>query len=431
MAVAALFAGTAPAAQAQSVQELKTQIEALQRKLEDLERKQQAAEAENKRKMAELEQKAPAQAVTGGDIPGSFKLPGTDTSIRIGGYVKLDGLYSSKGVGGVGDQLFAPATIPVGPASGAAEEHFEFHARQTRLNIFTHTPTSVGAVTALLEGDFFGANGNQVVSNSHGFRLRHAFGTIGKFGAGQFWSNFMDLNAIPDTLDFGGPGSQIFDRQAQVRWTEKFSGGEWIVSLENPESVIGSTTATSVAKPDTDQVPDIVGRVQWDVGKAKLSLAGMLRNVRIETATVDDDKWGGQVSFAGRVPVLGQDDLRFQVHAGNAAGRYQNGFYVDGVLGPTGQLLSLPKVFSAFAAYRHLWTQNLRSNLVLSGSRADLPDGAFGGLNKSVRSAHVNLIWSPAKKTDVGVEYIYGRRETENGQSGSLNRVQFSTQVSF
>jgi hypothetical protein len=36
---------------------------------------------------------APAQAVTGGDHPGSFKLPGSNTSMKIGGYTKGDLYY--------------------------------------------------------------------------------------------------------------------------------------------------------------------------------------------------------------------------------------------------------------------------------------------------------------------------------------------------
>jgi len=60
------------------------------------------------------------------------------------------------------------------------------------------------------------------VSNSHGFRLRHAYGTLGNFLAGQTWTNFMNPSSLPETLDFGGPVGQIFDRQAQVRWTQSF-----------------------------------------------------------------------------------------------------------------------------------------------------------------------------------------------------------------
>ena len=76
-----------------------------------------------------------------------------------------------------------------------------------------------------MEGDFFGAAGNESVSNSNGLRVRHAYGTLGGLLAGQTWTTFSDVAAYPETVDFGGPVGVIFARQAQVRWTQPFTGG--------------------------------------------------------------------------------------------------------------------------------------------------------------------------------------------------------------
>ena len=370
---------------------------------------------------------AQANAVTGGDIPGSFKLPGSDTSVRIGGYVKLDALFNSRSAGAnsQGDQLLVPGLIPVGPGAGDNESNqLTMHARQSRLNVTTSTPTGYGPLTTFIEGDFFGADGNQVVSNSHNFRLRHAFGTIGNFGAGQFWTNFLNTSAFTDTLDFGGPAAQIFIRQSQVRWTQKFGGGEWAVSAENPESSLVSAAGATVL-PDDDRYPDLTARVNF----GRFAISAMARNIRIDTPTANEDKWGGALYVSGRIPV-GRDDFRFGVYGGNAIGRYTAGFNVDGVLDASGGL-SLPEVIGGFAAYRHLWRPDLRSSLVLSASSASNPSGTPGAVNKENASAHLNLIWSPAKPVDLGVEYIYAERTIENGDSGTLNRVQFSATYNF
>jgi hypothetical protein len=436
--VAAAIAGPAPSALAQSAAELRSQIEVLQRKVDELERKQQTADEESRRKLSEIEKRpaasAPANAVTGGDLPGSFKLPGTNTSIRIGGYVKADVVYSSPqtGVNSQADLLLVPSSIPIGAAADAASDGLKLGARETRINILTSTPTSWGPLTTFIEADFYGADGNEVVSNSNNLRLRHAFGTLGSFGAGQFWSNAMVLQAIPETLDFGGPVGQLFVRQTQIRWTQKFGGGQWAVSLENPEATFASTTSSATTRPDRDKYPDIVGRVDFDVGKAKLSLGALVRNVRSDRpGNAIDNKWGAAVIAGGRVPTIGEDDFRFEVYAGNVIGRYQAGFYVDGVLNANGQLLSLPDVVGGFGAYRHFWAPGLRSSLVLSASRADLPGGTFGTNNQKDYSVHANLIWTPWKNVDVGIEYIWARREIENGQDGDLNRVQASAKYSF
>jgi hypothetical protein len=36
---------------------------------------------------------------------------------------------------------------------------------------------------------------------------------------------------------------------------------------------------------------------------------------------------------------------------------------------------------------------------------------------------HLNVVWSPAKSIDLGVEAIRGRRELESGAQGDLNRL--------
>ncbi len=377
--------------------------------------------------LASIPPLAAAQApVTGGDIPGSFKLPGTNTSVRLGGYAKLDAIFSdpSAGANTDADRLLVPGQIPIGAAREGEETQFTMHARQSRINLTTSTPTSAGTVTTFIEGDFFGATGNEVVSNSHNFRLRHAYGTIGGFGAGQFWTNFLNTKAFTDTLDFGGPAAQIFIRQAQVRWTQKFGAGEWAVSAESPEAVIVPAAGANVI-PDDDRYPDLTARIDF----GRFAISGLVRNIRIDTPAADDDEWGAALYVSGRIPV-GRDDFRFGVYGGNGVGRYTAGFNVDGVLDAGGNL-ELPDVYGGFIAYRHLWSGNLRSSLVLSASTADNPSGTQGTVNKEDVSVHLNLIWSPARMVDVGVEYIYAERTIESGASGDLNRVQFSATYNF
>lgn len=434
LAVVALLAGSAPLASGQTIEELKTQIDALQRKLEELDRKQQAADAENKRKVTELEKRtSPENAVTAGDTPGSFKLPGLDTSVRLYGYVKLDAVFSNPaavGSNNAGNLFLSAQTIPIGAARNFEKSELTFGANQSRFGISTHTPTKFGPLTTQIETDFYGGGGNQVVSNSYNLRLRLAWGQLGGFGAGQYWTNFMNTAALLDTIDFGGPVGQIFIRQSQVRWTQKFAQGEWAVSAENPESVISATGSAVPFQADDDRWPDLVGSVKFNTKLGQFYVAALARNIRVNTAAAASDKWGGSLQVSGRMPVFGRDDIRFVAYGGNSIGRYQSGFYVDGVINAAGNV-ELPSVFGGYVGYRHLWSDKLRSTLSVSASRADNPAGTPGTINQSDKSAHVNLIWSPWKKVDIGIEYIYAKREIENGQSGDLNRVQFGAKYDF
>lgn len=116
--------------------------------------------------------------------------------------------------------------------------------------------------------------------------------------------------------------------------------------------------------------------------------------------------------------------------AGNAIGRYSDGFFPDGVAGPDGQV-RLPREWGGYAAYRHFWNDALRSSVVLSAARERNPTDTPGTTNKRTQSAHANLIWSPVANTDLGMEYIHASRTTEDGQSGHLDRLQASAKYTF
>lgn len=417
----------APAARADAISDLKAQIEAMQQKINELAAKQ----AETAKAVS------PDNVVTGGATPGSFKLPGSNTSVKIGGYIKADAIYSSRSAGtnNQGDQLLTINSIQVGPNAGANEKkQLTLHARETRLNFGTDTPTAMGNMTTFLEVDLFGSDGNESVSNSNNLRARHAYGTLGGFLAGQTWSNYMNLASAAELLDFGGSFGRPFIRQSQVRWTQAFSAGKaagnWSVALENPETVVSQTSGVSL-RADDDRVPDITGKIDFKTSMGRYAITGLARNIRIDTAAVRDNKWGGAFGFSGVIPTIGKDNFRFSTDYGNALGRYaSSGFLTDGTIKANGKL-DLPSVWAAQVSYRHFWTATLRSSLALASVGVNNRRSAAGSINRNGQAAHLNLIWSPVKNTDVGMEYIYARRETENHQSGNLNRVQASAKFSF
>lgn len=407
---------------ADTLGDLKKQIELLQQKVKALEEQQQAAKA------AKPAVKAPAEVKN----KGSYKIPGTDTYLTIGGYAKVDVIYNdvSAGDGSAGDQLFLPSLIPMGAARDGESDQIVIHARQSRFFIKTKTRTDFGKLKTRFEGDFFGSGGNQSVSNSYGFRLRHAFGQLGGFLAGQTWSTFMDLPSIADTLDFGGPAGALFIRQAQVRWTQPFSWGNLQFALENPESTFVSKAAINTS-PDDDWFPDIVVKASFNFDLGHVCVGGLFRQLSIDDGTYDDDAWGAAIALAGRIKTFGKDDVRFQFLYGTL-GRYFNTGYADAAIDPnTGDIETFAQ-WGGFIAYRHFWLDNLRSTFIYSYKEADndtnyVPDT----VNKMFQSVHANLIWSPVKQMDVGLEYIWGYRELENDENDDLNRLQFSVIYKF
>jgi hypothetical protein len=208
-------------------------------------------------------QPTPGAALIGGSFPRSFLIPGTDTSIRVGGFIDLTGNYFFQGANtgnpGTPSSNFGQNGnlngVPVGqqfvPGLGNVAQQanhsrgngfFEFSPQQTRLNVETRTPTAWGEARTFFEFDFAGGNNfsTQTVQQAGGDsllpRLRFAYGTLGGFLGGQAISNFSDADADTESLEFGGVmGSTGGQRIPQIRYTLAVPyGGALSVSAEQP-----------------------------------------------------------------------------------------------------------------------------------------------------------------------------------------------------
>jgi hypothetical protein len=376
-----------------------------------------------------------ADTVTRGDHPGSFRLPGTSTSVAIGGYVKADFIYD---IGpDVGD-TFAASAIPADSSDADRRNgNFRAHARQTRLNFTSWTPTEVGEFKLFLEGDFFGTGGNQTFSNSTTFRLRHAFGEIGPVLAGQTWTLFMPLTAYPETVDFFGPAGIPFIRQGQLRYTHKI-GDAWSIagSIENSELSARTLDGTTVGADGgdlrfgVDTLPDVVAAVSYDRDGWHGRLAGVARLLDTEDAGSDDRALGWGLTASAVVPTFGDDSFQANFTYGEGVGRYIiNGFNQDAFIDDDGDLDTITS-WGLALGYTHHWHPKWRSNLVYG--RYQVLDTSLATDTESLDTVHANLIWEPDPKLRFGVEYIFGRRAFDDGGlDNTAHRVQLAAQFLF
>lgn len=358
------------------------------------------------------------------------------TRVTYGGYVKLDATSQRTSGGQIAgnsilrDFLF-PSSIPVGGSPSGFDT--DFSARQTRF--LFKTETDVGTdhkLSSLIELDFnVTEGGNERVTNSFTPRIRHALINYDNWTFGQGWSTFQNVGALPDSLDFIGvtPGT-VFDRQPLIRYTK----GGLQLAVEQPETVVTAQNGAMVT-PGDDQIPDIVGRYNWSGDWGSFTAAGIVRQLHVSTDDlmgVDDAAWGYGLSLSGKLKVGPKDDLRFMATAGDGLGRYiglnivnDAAIKLDGTLDPI-------FTWSGFAAYRHVWADNLRSNLAGSYFKADNPVRlTTNQVTDESWNAFVNLIWTPVGPLNVGVELMYAERTLEDGRSGNLQRVQVSTQYNF
>ncbi|WP_430461946.1 DcaP family trimeric outer membrane transporter [Thalassolituus sp. LLYu03] len=352
-----------------------------------------------------------------------------NTEFSYGGYLKLDAMMSTYSDGDLGAasggrDYYLPFTIPTG---GEETSSFDMSAKSSRFNFKTVTTLENGEkVTGFVELDFLGsAQGNEVVSNSYSPRLRHAFFTVGNLTFGQTWSTFMNTSALPETVDFlGVSDGTVFNRQAQIRYTM----GDFQFSLENPETTVGGTAS------DDNGLPDIVARYNLKAGDHTFSIAAIGRQFASQNGVsgptgVDETATGFGASVSGVIK-LGADDLKFSYTTGNVARYVGVGSASDVVVGANGDL-EATDVNAAFVAYRHFWTDKVRSTLAYSMLEADYDDAAAVTLTESSSSTRLNLMYSPTKEVTYGVEYSMASRELVSGADGDMNRIQFTSKFTF
>lgn len=368
------------------------------------------------------------------------------TKFTYGGYVQLDAISSQYSEGkppSLMDDLFVASLIPVESLSGEGDSHSStnVHAKTSRFYFKTATATDAGTISSHIELDFLlSGQGDERVSNSFSSRIRHAFlkwdYAPGKnLLAGQYWSTFFNVAALPDQLDFVGPVGTVFERQPMIRWTS----GSWQFAVENETTPINVPGGGSRID-DSEVIPDIIARYNGNTGDLNWSLAAIGRQLSYErrsdanTEVAGDQQFGYGLSLAGKWN-LGRDDVRFMLSYGDALGRYLGlNSYNDGYIDINGDIGTIDQA-GGFIAYRHYWSDQWRSSFTLSASEASNPSAAeFSGaesLARAYQSVHLNLQYLPAPKLMLGGELLYANKELEDGRDGDMYRLQLSAKYGF
>jgi len=438
--------------------ELKAQLDALQGRLDQLENQKPIA--------ASVAAAAPANAVMGGDFPGSFKLPGSDTSFAIHGYTKLDFIYDFDQL--LGD-TFAISALTSGTSAKKRGGGFHATARQSRINFESRTPTDYGQLKTFIAGDFYGSTGGQINgNNSMGFRVYSAFGQLGPVLAGQTWTTFFDEADGPELLDFGGGAGTFGLRQPQVRFEQ--SWGKWTAdaSIENPGDItrpapggtgevttIGTITpgGTTSSRP---AMPDLAARLGYTDDWGHVQVSGVLRKFDVDNGIVGggrltDDTIAGGGAVGGTLNlsalgIAGKDSVGALFYDGTGIGNYliaplqgvgQGTFAVFNSTGTSLRVITTAAYGGSFWV-QHFWTDHLRSNATYGITRYNLPAKlAFSTANSQrQQTAYLNLIWSPIDAVNIGLEFMWGDRLEQKNPAGHTSdatgkRLQAALQYVF
>ena len=392
-----------------------------------------------------------ATTMDAGSKPRAWKLPGTNISMHIGGFVQLDLIYDINHFSGDGLSSNATSTDSF-PSDGSTEAnaqgHLRFHSRRSRLFLRSWTPSDWGALDTRIEGDFFGAGGSEVVSNSNAFRLRHAYGSFGPILAGQTNSVFRFEDIEARVLEDRGPAGHGGPRQGQIRSTLALAGGlELLMSVENPETG-GAAVATSVAVPVVmsgsgapDRVPDFAFALRHRWSDRVVRVGALLGERSIDDGLGNngaDLMWGVQggihLQFNRKRTSFGL--LGFY---GYGTGRYIRGLpaevSVTGVSGPSLRVQTV-RNYGCYAWVRHKWTDTIQTNLAFGRHDGDVEATTAKALIPARTldfqwTIHANVICEPTRNVAFGLEYVHARTQYHNAPRSAVNRIQVSIVYGF
>jgi hypothetical protein len=383
IAIAALTAGmlTVPlaiaprAAQADELTDLRANQELLQQRLDQLSQIPGAGHLYQGPGVAKTANKE----IVGGSFPRSFLIPGTDTSIRVGGAIRVHVLHFFNG-GGVhtapasgtnfgnnGATNSAPLHVHVlsigpggvvktgNPGRSLGDDLTFISPQQSKINFETRTPTAWGEARTFMEFDWAGGTNGELdgslrSTNSLQPRLRFAYATLGGLLGGQANSNFADPDAGPESINFGGMvGSRGITRVPQVRYTWPLLPwgypGAFSVSAEAPETEgwvragtlqsdnnsVGGTFGVGAGNPFKAPSPDLTAAWYIPQPWGHMDFGAVVRPaLQMKDGLFFDRTFTGYgVAFSGDVKPhwfgWNKDFITWQFTWGDGVGRYIGG----------------------------------------------------------------------------------------------------------
>jgi DcaP outer membrane protein len=360
------------------------------------------------------------------ELRGFFHLPGTNTYMKFGGFVKTDLLYDLN-YAGTYYGAYVPSSFP--SSTTPHSENSTVSMRPTRFTWETRQGTldnSRKEVKVYFEFDFL----SNYDRNS--IRLRQFYGQYKNFLVGQAWSAFSDPDAFPDTLEFEGPPGMIAARFPQLRYTQPLNKHHSIgVSVE--KSGTDTPFSTQFGVPiGTSKFPDLIGFYRYENKHGHFHAATLFRNVGGMVPNEDvlnlsrhTGAFGESLSgvWGGR-----SDNVMFQLVFGKGISNYYNdnfGLGTDVGFAANGRLVATPTGSGQFG-YTHNWTKILRSTVSYGYLRINSPAGDPGTTYHVSNYATVNLIVQPNIRYLFGAEYIYGSLERKDGFKWIAPRIQAS-----
>ncbi len=458
MIPARLAFGQAPEPQkpASEVQQLKDRVTQLEQTVNELKTLLKTAVESQKKSDAATGEKVAATAdkvtvsTPGTTTPESTAKPSSDepkgeSTFSVYGFAMLDMGYQFKQNQSDWFDVIRVTKLPSFPNEFAPNGKVYYGVRQSRFGVKSSTPTKYGELKTQFEFELFGTG---VDAGQTTFRLRHAYGELGKFGAGQTWSPFMDIDVFPNSLEYWGPTGMVFFRNVQARWMPLKGKNAITVAIERPgasgdQGRFADRVELQGVKPKFD-LPDVSANVRFTRDWGHFQAAGIVRRIRWVDTTADAVDLDGKVTGAGinltnTLKFSKNDTGRFAFTYGKGIENYMNDSPVDvGIAlnpggGPRRPIKGVALPITAMLAFLdHNWNKKFSTAVGYSFQNIDNSNGQAANAFHRGHYALGNLLYYPWDNVMVGGEFQYGRRQNFlDGFHSEDMRIQFAFKYNF
>lgn len=273
-----------------------------------------------------------------------------------------------------------------------------------------------------------------------GLKLQNAYMSTKYFTLGYTTGSFMDIAAVPYTVDYGGPCGMTFYRstQFQVRYGFDF-GLSMGIAVEAPDV---NATGDEFVEIGAQRCPNVPLFVQYNWRNQPgnhIRVGAIMRDISYTDKVTgkDTDKvgWGVQASM---LATMGKLQLKGQFTVGEGIGSLVNNISNVGVdVVPNPESPGKAMMLSCEAWYAGLqynfskkWFASAAFSQTALHSRNGYADANPQGYRKG-QYAVANLFYNVNDNLQIGMEYLHGWRMDFDEKTYNANRVNLSARYDF
>ncbi|MBM3468980.1 MAG: hypothetical protein FJX71_06080 [Alphaproteobacteria bacterium] len=367
-----------------------------------------------------------------------IEIPNTNSAIQIFANPNLAVAYDASSYSA---EIVYPPLLPLqGVNADLKKGRYIAEARGTQFGFRTLSYTKIGELKSEVSLDFWGSTFNILPSTPfYQPRVRYAYIDVAGWTAGHTTSNFLDPDAIGQTVDYGSVYGVAY-RHGLIKYTFNFNQQTNLaIAIERPSTDYTNQLGQSInydnpIPASANNLPDVTAHLKIkDDKRGHASFRAVLRQLKVKDYTLAvpfmAKKTGWGLGISTELLVYGKSNVFGQYNFGNGIGRYidilngQSSLYNANL-----RVLDTQWATNLILGFEHFWSECLRTNLIYANSHVQVSKftPVLTGptrVTQAINQFFLNLIYSPIEPLDIGLEYEFANRISSDNYRGVANRI--------